>query len=375
MNNGGKTYDAVVGDMTILSERLEYVDFTVPYAESGLSMIVPSKSQESAWMFLKPFTWQLWVITGVSLFYTMLVVWYLEKVPNPEFHGNFGSQISTALWFTFSSLFFAHREKMYSNLSRVVMVAWLFLVMILNSSYTASLSSMLTVQQLRPNVTSMEWLKRNNAKIGCDGDSFVRTYLEKVESFRPENIINVNSEYNYDDEFRNNSIAAAFLELPYEKVFINKYCKGYSGFTPTLRFGGLGFMFQKGSPVVKDVSKAILELSEKGELKNLEAKWLYSSNECSNNTGSKNTESLKLGSFWVLYAFSGITSTICVLFSIMPSLSLSNMSIWIRAIQLAKYIYSRKLNMESEARQDVPAIIMLPSPPTLEIQMENPPYR
>lgn len=94
--------------MTITEERLQYVDFSVPYAESGLSMIVPTKAEESAWMFTKPFTWQLWTVTGVILIYTMLVVWLLEKEPNPEFHGNWKSQISTALWFTFSSLFFAH---------------------------------------------------------------------------------------------------------------------------------------------------------------------------------------------------------------------------------------------------------------------------
>lgn len=131
---------------------------------------------------------------------------------------------------------------MHNNLSRVVMVSWLSLVLILNSSYTASLSSMLTVQQLRANVTDVEWLKKNNMKIGCDGDSFVRTYLEKVEKFKPENIININNENNYVSAFKNYSISAAFLELPYEKVYISKYCKGYSASTPTTRFGGLGFV-------------------------------------------------------------------------------------------------------------------------------------
>ncbi|MED6195810.1 hypothetical protein PIB30_041525 [Stylosanthes scabra] len=237
-----KTYDAVVGDITILEERLPYVDFTVPYAESGLSMLVPAKSEESAWMFTKPFTWQLWTVTGAILIYTMVVVWLLEKEPNPEFHGNWKSQISTALWFTFSSLFFAHREKMYRKLTRVVMVSWLFLVLILNSSYTASLSSMLTVKQLQTNVTNIEWLKKNNMKIGCDGDSFVRNYLEDVEKFKPENIINITSEDKYIDAFANGSIVAAFLELPYEKVFISEYCDGYTASTPRTRFGGLGFV-------------------------------------------------------------------------------------------------------------------------------------
>ena len=119
---------------------------------------------------------------------------------------------------------------------------WLFVVLILNSSYTASLSSMLTVQRMKPNVTDIEWLKRTNLKVGCDGDSFVRKYLEDVLKFRSDNILNFDSEYKYEGEFKNNSIVAAFLELPYEKVFITRYCKGYTATTPTYRFGGLGFV-------------------------------------------------------------------------------------------------------------------------------------
>ncbi|MED6183649.1 hypothetical protein PIB30_039680 [Stylosanthes scabra] len=308
-----KTYEAVVGDITLLADRMPYVDFTVPYAESGLSMVVPSKSDESAWMFMKPFTWQMWVVTAAILFYTMLVVWYLERESNPDFHGNWKSQLSTALWFTFSSLFFAHRENLSSNLSRVVMVSWLFLVLILNSSYTASLSSMLTVQQLQPNVTDIEWLKRNNMKIGCDGDSFVRTYLERVERFKTENIINVSSEYSYVD------------------------------------------MFQKGSPVTKDVSKAILQLLEEGEIKSLEEKWLSPTGECSSNVTTNNTDSLKLRSFWILYVISGATSTICFLLSTMHSLQEGGVeSPWKRAVTLAKQVCkSKKQSEENVAGEDV----------------------
>uniref|UniRef100_A0A2N9IYA3 Ionotropic glutamate receptor C-terminal domain-containing protein n=1 Tax=Fagus sylvatica TaxID=28930 RepID=A0A2N9IYA3_FAGSY len=237
-----KTYDAVIGDMTILADRLELVDFTLPYTESGLAMIVPTKSEGSPLMFMKPFTREMWLVTAAILMYTMLIVWFLEHQNSPEFSGSWKKQISTALWFTFSSLFFAHREKIYSNLTRLVIIVWLCVVLILSSSYTANLSSMLTVQKLQPNVTDIEWLKMNNLKIGCDGDSFVRKYLEKVIKFKPENIVNVSSEDLYPGEFKSNNISAAFLELPYEKVFINKYCKDYTATIRTNRFGGLGFV-------------------------------------------------------------------------------------------------------------------------------------
>lgn len=105
-----KTFDAVVGDITILANRIELVEFTQPYAESGLSMIVPAKSEESTWMFMKPFTWEMWMATGAMLIYTMFIVWFLKHQSNPKFEGTWKTQIGIVMWFTCSYLFFVHSK-------------------------------------------------------------------------------------------------------------------------------------------------------------------------------------------------------------------------------------------------------------------------
>ncbi|KAL3596486.1 hypothetical protein D5086_008123 [Populus alba] len=321
-----KTYDAIVGDVTILARRAEKVEFTQPYAESGLSMIVPEVSKESAWMFMKPFTKDMWLVTGAVLIFTMFIVWFLEHHTNPEFNGPWKNQIGTALWFTFSSLYFAHNKLLSRNSkTRIVYSLVYFLLSLFCTHYTASLSSMLTVRRLQPNVTDIEWLKRSSLKVGCDGDSFVRNYLKNVLGFKPENIKNVGYEYNYEGEFESASISAAFLELPYEKVFIGHHCKRYTATTPTYRFGGLGFVFQKGSPIAADFSKAILKLSEDGELKHLEDKWFAPSRECfSNATDNDITGSLSLQSFWV---------------EDRGNATPSDKSVWEKTVALARYIY------------------------------------
>lgn len=118
---------------------------------------------------------------------------------------------------------------------------WFFVVFILTASYTASLSSMLTVKQLEPDI-DIESLKRTDQKVGC-GDSFMRRYLETVLDFKPENIIDVvPDEHHYLERFREGNITAAFLEVPYKKVFLNKHCKDYTTTTQTYRFGGLAFV-------------------------------------------------------------------------------------------------------------------------------------
>ncbi|KAM3748283.1 hypothetical protein ACB098_05G096500 [Castanea mollissima] len=347
-----KTYQAAIGDLTITAERMQYVDFTAPYVESGVAMIVPAKPLVSALMFMKPFTWDMWLVTGVILIYTMLTVWFLEHQSNPDFSGSWKNQISTALWFTFSSLFFAHREKIYNNFTRLVIVVWLFVVLILTSSYTASLSSMLTVRQLQSN--DMEWLKKNNFKVGYSGTSFVRKYLENVLELKPNNIVKVSGEDQYLVEFQSNNIAAAFLEIPYEKVFLNKYYKGYTGTILSARkLGGFGFAFQKGSPIARDFSEAILKLSKDGTIMSLADEWLTPQGECSDDKASSEHGSLGLQSFKVLYLISFATSTICLLLSLIllpvsrqqhqyaseENVTPSEESHWKRGVRHLRYFY------------------------------------
>lgn len=69
-------------------------------------------------------------------------------------------------------------------------------------------------------------------------------------------------------------------------------------------------VFQKGSPIARDVSEAILIISENGFLKGLEKKWFPSSTNCS---ASTKTDSLTIESFWGIYLISGVTSTTCLL--------------------------------------------------------------
>lgn len=103
-------------------------------------------------------------------------------------------------------------------------------------------------------------------------------------------------------------------------------------------------VFQKGSPIAKDFSRAILQLSENGFLLSLEKEWFSPSLECSADvTDSSATESLSISSFLGLYLISGATSTICLLFFSMHLLKkyyhhrVDN--VWIKATRVAKYFY------------------------------------
>ena len=139
-------------------------------------------------------------------------------------------------------------EKLHSNLSRLSMVVWLFVALVITQSYTANLSTLLTVQQLKPSVKS---LKDNNFVVGCSFRSFIPKYLEEVLGIDPKNIKDIRSFEEYPQAFRRGEIAATFMESLYAEVFLAQYCKGFVTVGPTFRVGGLGFVSQLSeSPIL-----------------------------------------------------------------------------------------------------------------------------
>ncbi|XP_058096443.1 glutamate receptor 2.5-like [Magnolia sinica] len=306
-----KTFDAAVGDTEILSDRYQYAEFSQPYMESGLTMVVKVKPEKMrrAWMFVKPFTKSMWALIGAMNLFVGTVIWLIERDTSVGFGGGtFGDQIGTMLWFAISTNFFALREPLQSNLSRLVVATWLFVVLILTSSYTANLSSMLTVSDLGPRVVDIAFLQRTQAAVGCNENSFIGKYLE-VLGFSPYNIKRIASIDDYPEKLSNGEIAAAFLGAPHARVFLAKYCKGYTMAGPSYKLGGFGFVFPKGSSLASDVSEAILQVTESGEMRELQ-EGLLSSSKCSiSPSTADDIHSFGVSAFWGLIL---IVVSVCV---------------------------------------------------------------
>ncbi|KAK8646601.1 hypothetical protein V6N13_120381 [Hibiscus sabdariffa] len=305
-----KGLDAAVGDTEIMAYRYQYAEFSQPYLESGLIMVVTVKPDESKerWMFLKTFTRRMWLITIAMHTFIGFVIWLIEHAENPDLK-SFGAM----LWFSVTVLFFAQREPLRSNLSRIVLAPWLLAILIISASFTASLTSMMTISRLQPSVADIETLLKTNATVGCNGNSFIVRYLISVLGFKPNNIRKIDSINDYPDAFTNGDIQAAFFVVPHAKVFLAKYCKGFTMTGPTFKLGGFGFVFPKGSPLALEFSEAILKVIESGEMPRLEEYLLTSYKSClpstavsgGSNSNSSSSSSLGPRPFDGLFLISG----------------------------------------------------------------------
>lgn len=75
-------------------------EYTQPYVEAGLVIVAPVKQvTPSAWTFLKPFTLEMWCVTGALFILVGVVVWILEHRINEEFRGSPRRQVVTIFWY------------------------------------------------------------------------------------------------------------------------------------------------------------------------------------------------------------------------------------------------------------------------------------
>ncbi|KAH0990287.1 hypothetical protein GBA52_001770 [Prunus armeniaca] len=146
-------------------------------------------------------------------------------------------------------------------------------------------------------------------------DSFVYGILKEL-GFQDENLKPFNTPEELNQLFQNGSrkygISAAFDETPYMKLFLATYCSKYTMVDPTFKADGFAFVFPKGSPLARDVSRGILNVNEGNQMKVIEDRWFKKQN-CVDPNSLVSSNSLSLESFWGLFLIAGVSSTLALL--------------------------------------------------------------
>ncbi|XBI94809.1 hypothetical protein VPH35_031379 [Triticum aestivum] len=315
-------FDLVVGDVTVTASRMAEVDFTMPFTESGWSMVVAAQEDTGSnmWIFVRPLSTGLWLASLGFLCFTGFVVWVIEHRINPEFRGTPCQQFGLIFYFAFSTLTFSHREKLQSNLSRFIVIMWVFVVLILTSSYTASLTSMLTVQKLLPTVTDVRELQRNGHYIGYQEGSFIESSLQKM-GFDQSRM----RKYNSLGERRGRR-GVRRDPIPYLKLFLSEYCKDYMMVGPIYKTVGPSTrlseyckdtydVFPKDSPMTGDVSRGILTLAEREKMSKIEKAWFGEPDACLQQSSAEVAPSsgLRFMSFGGIFLLTGLASGLTLL--------------------------------------------------------------
>ncbi|PWA45000.1 solute-binding protein family 3/N-terminal domain of MltF [Artemisia annua] len=107
----------------------------------------------------------------------------------------------------------------------LLVIVWMFVVLVLTSSYTESLTSILTIQQLRPAYTNISEIKDKGESIGYQEASFVVDILNKM-NFDDSMLKSYNTFEQIDTALkkgsRNGGSSAILDELPYISKVVDR---------------------------------------------------------------------------------------------------------------------------------------------------------
>ncbi|GJR85135.1 hypothetical protein Tco_0209146 [Tanacetum coccineum] len=137
--------------------------------------------------------------------------------------------------------------------SKVVLVMWLSMLFMVLQIFTATLSSWLTLDQLRPPLSKLE-------HVGYPGGSFVRELIIDKYNISATSLYALYTDEDFKNALSNGTVDVIFDELPYIDLFISKYGPEYMKFGPINQAPGIAFMKKKylglHDPVISQPNQA-----------------------------------------------------------------------------------------------------------------------
>jgi ABC-type amino acid transport substrate-binding protein len=151
--------DVGVAALTVTAEREAAFDFTHPFYQGGLGIAVsqaPSSASRIVWRVLSARFLQTIGALVAVLFVSGLLMWFFERKHTDDPKGV--NSVFDAFWWsavTMTTVGYGDRVPQTVG-GRLVAMVWMFSGIILISSFTATISSVLTVSQLESDIDGPE---------------------------------------------------------------------------------------------------------------------------------------------------------------------------------------------------------------------------
>jgi polar amino acid transport system substrate-binding protein len=175
--------DAGVAALTVTADRERQMDFSFPFYSTGLAIAVPQRSDISGWLvvaerFLSYEFLSVVFVLSLVLLGAGFLVWLFERRANPDmFGGGPAKGIASGFWWsavTMTTVGYGDKAPATTG-GRLVGLVWMFMSVIILSSFTASIASSLTVGELAAGVQSVADLRES--AVGAIAGSSAETFL------------------------------------------------------------------------------------------------------------------------------------------------------------------------------------------------------
>ncbi|KAM6473333.1 glutamate receptor ionotropic, NMDA 2C [Liasis olivaceus] len=329
-----KRADMAIGSLTINEERSQIIDFSVPFVETGISvMVARSNGTVSPSAFLEPYSPAVWVMMFVMCLTVVAVtvfvfeyfspVGYNQNLISGKKSGGPSFTIGKSIWLLWALVFnnSVPIENPKGTTSKIMVLIWAFFAVIFLASYTANLAAFMIQEQYIDTVSGLS-------------DKKFQKPQEQYPPFRfgtvPNGSTERNIRSNYHDmhshmvKYNQRSVEDALVSLKtgkldafiYDAAVLN-YMAGKDEGCKLVTIGsgkvfattGYGIALQKDSKWKRTIDLALLQFLGDGETQKLETVWL--SGICQNEKNEVMSSKLDIdnmaGVFYMLLVAMGLS--------------------------------------------------------------------
>uniref|UniRef100_A0A3Q1FK52 Glutamate receptor n=1 Tax=Acanthochromis polyacanthus TaxID=80966 RepID=A0A3Q1FK52_9TELE len=325
--------DLAVAPLTLTAVREQFVDMTTPFMQTGIAFILhkDAPSEESAFSFLSPFSTEMWIGVLIAFLLTGLCIYLVGRISPTEWAEPDTDEHSFTLlhsfWYITGALTLQGAGPHPKALSgRVVSAIWWVFAVLLLACYFGNFHSMLHSNSKRISIKSFEDLANQDVidygtvEAGStmlffknSNNPVYRRIYEHME--RKKSYVSSMEEGIRRTQEGNFAFIGEAVSLD---LAVARYCK-LARSQEVISMRAYSIAAPLGSPLVKNLTNAILQLSESGELTYLRDKWWASS--CMSADGAHVSEALLPYDLRSLFLLLGVGLGVGLLLALLELLS------------------------------------------------------
>ncbi|CAF2761918.1 unnamed protein product [Rotaria sp. Silwood2] len=289
-------YDIILSNIAMTSDRMLKVDFSTPFHENTFRIITrlnQYSSSLSLFSCFNPFTWDVWAAIFTVMIYSSIII-YIFEFQNRNID-NSQSKLKTTLIgignALTSLLIMSNDIRLTTTSSRLTVLGIYILGIILGATYTANLSSILTLHRGQPFISGIDDIKNGLlpfSRIGIVTNSAISDYYIRNISTEYHSLATVEDIYL---RLLDHAIDASIWDSSILEYAVNNY------YCNELTVTGVGFVKSSFAIVLPknwlyktDLDVNIVTLRESEKLESLENVWMNDRTCSSSSSSLKQTD-------------------------------------------------------------------------------------
>jgi len=268
--------DVAIAAISITEERNKIFDFSQPIYESGLQILVRSQPSKMSlwdtivsWIF-SPVLPQIVALMLALILIPAHIIWFVESrhsggIINGQ---SYFPGIFKACWWALSTLATQADEMPKGPIGRIVATFWMFISVLFIAYFTATITSSLTVQQLKSTIQGVDDLI--GKKVATVYASTTAEYLDH-DHITVDEVKQPNQAY---EELIEGKVDAVVLDSPMLLYYAAHEGKGKVEVVgPVFQKENYGILMPFNSKYRKPIDISLLKLQKNGTYKKLYDKW------------------------------------------------------------------------------------------------------